>query len=83
MITRLNREQVLCTNAQQEFFEAQQALSHAGIAFRTEVRDNSRRLLERQDVMGIQVQYPREYSVYVHKDDAALARHILQNKDNR
>ena len=33
--------------------------------------------------MGIQVQYPREYSVYVHEDDAALARHILQNKDNR
>lgn len=83
MITRLNREQVLCTSEQQEFFEAQQALSHAGIAFRTEVRDNTRRLLERQDVMGIRVQYPREYSVYVHKDDAALARHILQNKDNR
>ena len=80
MITRLNREQVLCTNAQQEFFEAQQALSHAGIAFRTEVQD---RLLERQDLMGIHMQYPREYSVYVHKDDAALARHILQNKDNR
>ncbi len=83
MITRLNREQVLCTNAQQEFFEAQQALSHAGIAFRTEVRDNTRRLLERQDLMGIHMQYPREYSVYVHKDDAALARHILQNRDNR
>ena len=79
MITRLNRE----TNAQQEFFEAQQALSHAGIAFRTEVRDNIRRLLERQDLMGIHMQYPREYSVYVHKDDAALARHILQNRDNR
>lgn len=79
MITRLNRE----TNAQQEFFEAQQALSHAGIAFRTEVQDNTRRLLERQDLMGIHMQYPREYSVYVHKDDAALARHILQNKDNR
>ena len=44
MITRLNREQVLCTNEQQEFFEAQQALSHAGIAFRTEARDNTRRL---------------------------------------
>ena len=83
MITRLNREQVLCTSKQQEFFEAQQALSHAGIAFRTEVRDNTRRLLERQDVMGICVQYPREYSVYVHEDDAALARHILQTKDNR
>lgn len=83
MIMAFNREQVLCTNEQQEFFEAQQALSHAGIAFRTEVRDNTRRLLERQDLMGIHMQYPREYSVYVHKDDAALARHILQNKDNR
>ena len=41
MITRLNREQVLCTSEQQEVFEAPQALSHAGIAFRTEVRDNS------------------------------------------
>ena len=48
-----------------------------------EVQDNTHRLLERQDVMGIRVQYQREYSVYVHKDDAALARHILQNKDNR
>lgn len=83
MIMAFNREQVLCTNEQQDYFEAQQALSHAGIAFRTEVRDNTRRLLERQDVMGIRVQYPREYSVYVHKDDAALARHILQNRDNR
>ena len=45
MITRLNREQVLCTNEQQEFFVAQQALSHAGIAFRTEVRDYTRCLL--------------------------------------
>ena len=83
MITRLNREQILCTNVQQEFFEAQQALSRAGIVFRTGVRDNARRLLERQDVMGIRVQYPHEYAIYVYRDDAALARHILQNKDNR
>lgn len=83
MITRFNREQVLCTSAQQEFFEAQRELSHAGIAFRTGVRDNTRRLLERQDVMGIRVQYPQEYTIYVHRDDAALARHILQNRDNR
>lgn len=83
MITRFNREQVLCTNAQQEFFEAQQALSHTGIAFRTEVQDNTRRLLERQDVMGIRAQYPQEYAIYVQKGDAALARHILQNRDNR
>ena len=83
MITRLNREQVVYTNEQQEFFEAQQALSHAGIAFRTEVRDNTRRLFERQDVMGVRVQYPQEYTIYVHKQDADLARHILQNRDNR
>lgn len=83
MITRLNREQILCTNEQQDYFEAQQALSREGIAFRTEVRDNTRRLLERQDVMGVRVQYPQEYAIYVHKQDADLARHILQNRDNR
>ena len=58
-------------------------LSREGIAFRTEVRDNTRRLLERQDVMGVRVQYPQEYTIYVHKQDADLARHILQNRDNR
>lgn len=52
-------------------------LSREGIAFRTEVRDNTRRLLERQDVMGVRVQYPQEYAIYVHKQDADLARHIL------
>ena len=83
MITRLNREQILCTNEQQDYFEAQQAPSREGIAFRTEVRDNTRRLLERQDVMGVRVQYPQEYAIYVHKQDADLARHILQNRDNR
>ena len=83
MIMAFNREQVLCTNEQQDYFEAQQALGHAGIEFRTEVRDNTRRLLERQDVMGIRTQYPREYKIYVPKKDADMARHILKYGDNR
>nr|WP_297175655.1 hypothetical protein [uncultured Agathobaculum sp.] len=83
MITILNRECVLQTNVQQGFFKAQQALSHAGIRFRTEVRDNASRLGQRQDVMGIRVQYPHEYRVYVHKQDAELARTVLKYQDNR
>ena len=53
MITPMNREQILCTNTQEDFFQAQQALSREQIAFRTGVRDNAQRMLQRQDVLGI------------------------------
>lgn len=83
MITVFNRELVLAVNEQQAFFEAQQALSHAEIAFQTAVYDNTKRMLQRQDVMGIRAQYPQEYRVYVHKKDADLARHVLKYKNDR
>ena len=78
MITPMNREQILCTNTQEDFFQAQQALSREQIAFRTEVRDNAQRMLQRQDVLGIRAQY----RIYVHRQDAELARHILQYGNN-
>ena len=95
MITVLNRELVLAVNEQQVFFEAQQALSHAEIKFQTAVQDNTKRMLQRQDVlgiraqyqredvMGIRVQYPQEYRIYVHKKDADLARQVLKYKNDR
>ncbi|MGO5095487.1 hypothetical protein ACTQ34_06645 [Agathobaculum sp. LCP25S3_E8] len=83
MITMLNRELVLAVNEQQAFFEAQQALSHAEIEFQAAVQDNTKRMLQRQDVMGIRVQYPQEYRIYVHKKDADLARHVLKYKNDR
>ena len=82
MITVLNRELVLAVNEQQVFFEAQQALSHAEIKFQTAVQDNTKRMLQRQDVLGIRAQYQREYRIYVHRQDAELARHILQYGNN-
>ena len=82
MITPMNREQILCTNTQEDFVQAQQALSREQIAFRTEVRDNAQRMLQRQDVLGIRAQYQREYRIYVHRQDAELARHILQYGNN-
>lgn len=83
MITMLNRELVLAVNEQQAFFEAQQALSRAEIKFQTAVQDNTKRMLQRQDVMGVRVQYPQEYRIYVHKKDADLARHVLKYKNDR
>lgn len=83
MITVLNRELVLAVNEQQAFFEAQQALSRAKIKFQTAVQDNTKRMLQRQNVMGIRVQYPQEYRIYVHKKDADLARHVLKYKNDR
>ena len=78
MITPMNREQILCTNTQEDFFQAQQALSREQIAFRTGVRDNAQRMLQRQDVLGIRAQYPREYRIYVHRQDAEREQRVRQ-----